>query len=254
MTSKFSQPEYDEKYRIMRQAGAWLHEILAQAKLLCLPGVSGADLDRFCFQEIKKRDCEPSFLGYQGFPNSLVFCLNQEVVHGIPTADKVIEMNDLVTLDLGLTYQGWVVDHAISFVVGQNQAASRLIQATEAALSRAIDIIRPGIKVGDIGHTVAEVAQKNHVFVIFECAGHGVGESVHTPPNIPNYGRQHTGAVIKEGMVLAIEPIFSLGTNYTYNLDDGWTVVTEDESLCAQSEHSLMVTADGCEVLTRPLD
>jgi len=237
----------------MRQAGAWLYEILHGAKARCQPGASGIDIDRFCYQEIKAKKCEPSFLGYQNFPNSLVFCLNHEVVHGIPTADKVISDGDLVTLDLGLTHQGLVVDSAISFVVGQNPDAEKLIKATRSALETVIAIIRPGIRVGDIGHVVESIANNNNVKVIYECAGHGVGPSLHSPPNIPNYGQPNQGHEIKEGMALAIEPIFSLGTNYTNTLSDRWTVVTDDGSLCAQSEHSIFVTADGCEVLTKPL-
>ena len=252
-TPQFSQPEFKQKYEIMRQGGAWLNEILQQAKEICQPGISAAKIDRFCYQKIKAKQCEPSFLGYQNFPNSLVFCLNHEVVHGIPIEDKVIQANDLVTLDLGLTHQGLVVDHAISFVAGENQPASRLIKITQDALQSAIAVIKPGIKVGDISHTVESIANNNKVFVIYECAGHGVGKSVHTPPSIPNYGRPNQGTEIKEGMTLAIEPIFSLGTNYTFTLSDQWTVITDDDSLCAQSEHSIIVTQDGCEVLTLPM-
>lgn len=237
----------------MRQGGAWLHEILLAAKEICQHGVSAAEVDQFCFQKIKARNCQPSFLGYQGFPNSLVFCLNNEVVHGIPVADKIIQPNDLVTLDLGLTHRGLVVDHAISFVVGKNQPAEKIIAATEEALHTAIKKIKPGIRVGDISHAIEGIAEKNNVFVIYECAGHGVGESVHTPPNIPNYGRPNRGPELTPGLTIAIEPIFSLGTNYTLTLDDGWTVVTDDGSLCAQSEHSLMVTETGCEILTAPI-
>lgn len=247
----FSQKQFTEKYISMKAGGQILAEIIYWLKSKCHPGVSAIELDQLAFAEIKKRNAEPAFFKYQGFPNSLIVCLNEEVVHGIPHEKKIIKSGDLVTLDLGLTYAGYITDMAISFVVGQpkNQAPA-LIKATQEALAKAIAIIKPGITIGDIGHTIEQVADSYFFFVIHDCAGHGVGRQVHESPIIPNYGQAGKGVKLQEGMTVAIEPIFSENTEKTDTLLDGWTLVTDDGSLAAQSEHTIMVTADGCEVLT----
>jgi methionyl aminopeptidase len=248
----FSDPKINKKYNAMKQGGAILHHVIYAAKELCLPGTSAFDVDHFCFQEIKKNKCTPAFLAYQGFPASLVLCLNEEVVHGIPVKDKIIENGDLVTLDLGLIYQGFIVDMAISFVAGSlsNPATQKLIKTTEQALYAVIDQIKPGLHIGDIGHTVENIAIKNSCHVIYDCAGHGVGNHVHEAPTIANYGQIGQGPTLHVGQTIAVEPIMSIGTNHTYTLSDGWTMVTEDGSLSAQSEHTLIVTEKGCEILT----
>ncbi|MFA4930620.1 MAG: type I methionyl aminopeptidase [Patescibacteria group bacterium] len=243
------------KYISMRQGGAILHDILYQIKKKCHPGVNALDLDRQALSLIKENQATPSFFGFQGFPNSLIVCLNQEVVHGIPYENKIIAAGDLVTLDLGLKYRGWCVDMAISFVVGQtkNQAKYHLIEATRQALDAAIDIIKPGTTIGDIGHVIEAIADQYDLKVIYDCAGHGVGQTVHDAPTIPNFGQAGQGAVLEAGMTLALEPIFAQTTNHIKVLPDHWTIITDDNSLAAQSEHTVIVTPDGCEILTQPL-
>lgn len=248
----FDDPQINQKYLAMKHGGAILHRIIHAAQEKCYPGASAFDIDCFCFQEIKKNNCDPTFLGYNGFPASLVLCLNEEVVHGIPVKEKIISNGDLVTLDLGLTYQGYVVDMAISFVAGDlpNRPAVQLIKTTQKALHGVIDILRPGVHIGDIGYLVEKTAIQNSAHVIYECAGHGVGKAMHEKPTIANYGQSGQGPILHIGQTIAIEPIMALGTNYTENLNDGWTIVTEDGSLAAQSEHTVIITPDGCEILT----
>ena len=248
----FQDSTIQQKYQAMKTGGHILSKIIHSAKDLCLPDTPSASIDKFCYDQIKAQGCQPAFLGFQGFPASLVLCLNNEVVHGIPTEDKIIQNGDLVTLDLGLIHDGYVVDMAISFVAGnkKNIQAQSLIDTTRFALDEIIKIIRPGIHTGAIGFFIEGVAKQNHHHVIYECAGHGVGEHVHEPPTIANYGRPGEGPALTVGQTIAIEPIMSLGTNHTYTLSDGWTMVTEDDSLAAQSEHTLIVTESGCEVLT----
>lgn len=252
----FDNPQLQAKYEAMRQAGALLHEILYKTKDKCHPGVNALTLDRYAHEQIIENNAKPSFLGFQGYPNSLIVCLNNEVVHGIPYENKVVSDGDLVTLDLGLKYQGWCVDMATSFVVGQTNQSMKyhLIEATRQALEKAIDIVGPGVAIGDIGNAVEQVANEYDLKVIYDCAGHGVGQTVHDPPTIPNYGRPGQGAVLKSGMTIALEPIFSESTNSINTLPDNWTVITDNGSLAAQSEHTVMVTEDGCEILTLPLD
>ena len=250
---QFSDPKIQEKYEAMKSGGKMLSEIIHEASKLCLPGTPSAQVDSFCYKAIKDQGCEPAFLGFQGFPASLVFCLNNEVVHGIPSDEKIIKNGDLVTLDLGLIHDGYVVDMALSLVAGdqKNIEAQQLIDSTRFALDEVIKIIRPGFHTGGIGFFIENIAKKNNHHVIYECAGHGVGVSVHEPPVIANYGNLGEGPALEVGQSIAIEPIMSIGTNHTNILSDGWTMVTDDDSLAAQSEHTVIVTESGCEILTQ---
>lgn len=235
----------------MQQGGKILHEIIYQLKKLCIHGVSAMDLEKECVRLIKQSGASPGFLGYQGYPNALIVCRNNEVVHGIPHASKVIQNGDLVTLDLGLSYQGYITDMAISFTIGQAiKQANNLIFATQTALQTAIENIKPGMRTGDLGYLIEQIAVEYKFCVVRDCAGHGVGKSVHESPIIPNFGQRGQGIVFSTGMTLAIEPIFSESTEHTYVLDDDWTLVTDDGSLSAQSEHTIIITETGCEVLT----
>jgi len=249
----FSDSSIQKKYEAMKFGGKMLSEIIHSASKLCLPDTPSSQVDSFCYKAIKDRGCEPAFLGYQGFPASLVFCLNDEVVHGIPSDEKIIKNGDLVTLDLGLTHNGYVLDMALSFVAGdkKNIEAQQLIDSTRFALNEVIKIIKPGLHIGDIGYLVEKIAKENNHHTIYECAGHGVGSAVHEPPIIANYGNLGEGPALIEGQTIAIEPIMSIGTNHTRTLSDGWTMVTDDGSLSAQSEHTLIVTEGGCEILTQ---
>jgi methionyl aminopeptidase len=256
MTTSFTDSKIQAKYQAMKTGGHILSEIIHAAKDLCLPGTPSSKVDQYCYQAIKSNGCQPAFLGYQGFPATLVLCLNNEVVHGIPTDKKIISAGDLVTLDLGLVYQGYVTDMAISFVAGTKEnnniydTAQNLINTTRLALDEVIKIIKPGLHIGDIGNLIEKTATDYRFKVIYECAGHGVGTNMHESPTIANYGHIGAGPKLSIGQTIAIEPIMSVSTNHTYTLSDGWTMVTDDDSIAAQSEHTLIVTEDGCEILT----
>jgi methionyl aminopeptidase len=240
----------DEEFAKMAHAGRVVAEIHQRLRGAAQPGVSLLELDRMAAEIIRERECTPSFLNYHGYPAHVCLSPNEVIVHGIPDDRRLVE-GDLLSLDAGAIYQGWHADAAITFGVGTvSPEALVLMEATERAMWAGIDHIRPGKRLGDIGHAVESVAAELGLGVVREYTGHGIGRQMHEDPQVLNYGTPGTGMKLRAGMAVCIEPMFNIGTGATRVLEDGWSVVTADGSLSAHFEHTVAVTADGPRVLT----
>lgn len=243
----------DSEIAAMRQSGKILASVLDTLISKVEVGMSTKDLSVLAKDELKTSGGQPTFLGYNGFPDIICISLNDEVVHGIPSADRIIQLGDIVSLDFGVTYDGMITDSARTIIVGQpiNHEDVNLVSTTETSLDAAIAIVKDGIKVGDIGFAVSEVLNAGHYGVVRDMVGHAVGHNLHEIPNIPNYGRKDTGPELVAGMTIAIEPMATLG-DYRVKVDpDNWTVRTVDGSRSAHFEHTVLITQTGCEVLTK---
>lgn len=247
-----------EEIAHLTEGGKRLARVVAAAASMVAPGVTTAELDAAAEKMIRDGGDEPAFLHYQPsgvarpFPATLCVSLNEEVVHGIPTENnQVIAEGDIVSIDCGLVHQGLITDHAVSVVAGvTDEKTKRLLVATKEALMAGIAAITPGGHVGDIGAAIDAVAHKYHYGNVFEFGGHGVGHQVHEPPFIMNVAEQGEGDELVPGMVLAIEPMFTEGTDRVRMLADDYTVVTRDGSRSAHFEHTVVVTEDGAQILT----
>lgn len=214
------------------------------------PGVSLRELDAIAAEVIRAHDCTPSFLGYHGYPASICTSPNSTIVHGIPDNYRLRE-GDLISIDAGAIYEGFHADAAFTAGVGElDEEAARLIEVTERALLAGIAAVRPGARTGDIGHAVQQVVEAAGFSVVREYVGHGIGRAMHEEPQIPNYGRPHSGVRLKPGMAICIEPMVNVGDFGTTLQDDGWTVVTADGSRSAHFEHTVAITDQGAWVLT----
>lgn len=235
----------------MRKGGKILAMVLEEVCKRALPGVSTAELDQFAENFILSNGGRPGFKGYHGFPASLCTARNEVIVHGIPRKDEFIAEGDLFTADCGVIYDGLYTDAARSVGVGEiSSEKRRLLKTAEKALYAAIDLIKPGIHVGEIGRTIEKIIRAAGFHVIHDLTGHGVGRNLHEDPVVLNYWDGKPGPVLKPGMTLAIEPIFSVGTSKMRTLSDNWTLVTIDNSPAIQMEHTIVVTENGCEILT----
>ncbi len=244
----------DDEIKAMRASGKILAAVLRTLKDQTVAGISTGELGEIAAKEIKKLGGEPAFLGYGSpipFPDVVCVSVNDAVVHGVPSAQTVLKNSDVVSLDLGVAYQGMITDAAITVVVGEpSEEVDRLLQATKKSLNAGLAVIKDGVQVGDISCAIQKVLDRAGYGIVRDLVGHGVGHEVHEDPNIPNYGKKGTGPRIVAGMTLAIEPMATLG-NYAVHLDgDGWTVRTNDGSLAAHFEHTILVTSAGCEILT----
>lgn len=236
---------------IMRTAGRIVAEVLEILLDRLEPGLTTLDLDRIAEREIRARDGIPSFKGYRDFPASLCVSINNEIVHGIP-GKRVIKSGDLVSLDLGAIYQGYHGDSAVTVGVGPiTPDQKRLIAVARDSLEAGIRQVQVGRRLGDVGAAIQQVAEAEGFSVVREYVGHGIGRSLHEQPNVPNYGTPGEGRRLEAGLVLAIEPMVNIGTHETRLLSDKWTVVTADGSLSAHFEHTIAVTPNGPDVLTR---
>lgn len=239
----------------MREGGRMLATVLQLLKKRLEPGMSTKDLALIAASELEKLGGRPSFLGYQGFPDVICISVNDEVVHGIPRADKVIAEGDIVGLDFGVTYRDMITDSAISVIAGKpkTQGHIRLLEDTGQALETGIAAVHDQVRTGDIGAAVEGSLAKlkgRRYGIVRDLVGHGVGHQVHEDPNIPNYGRPNTGPWLSKGMTIAIEPMVTLGSERVVMSPDGWTVLTADHSRSAHFEHTVLITEDGAEVLT----
>ncbi len=234
------------------RAGAIVAEVLARVSERADPGVSTAELDRIAEELIRATDgATPAFKGLYGFPATLCTSINEEVVHGIPSAERVLSSGDVLSVDVGVKLDGLYADAAVTVAVGEvSGEASRLLERTRLALERAVAEARVGAHVGDIGAAVQETVEPEGYSVIRELVGHGVGHAAHEDPQVPNYGRRGKGQELREGLVIAIEPMVNVGGRKIRTLDDDWTVVTADGSLSAHFEHTVAVTERGPRVLT----
>ena len=235
----------------MRQAGRITGEALLKAGEAVRPGVTTKHLDDIIRAYIEKCGAKPSFLGYAGFPGSACISVNDQVIHGIPSKDKVLRDGDIVKIDVGAFYRGFHGDSANTFAVGEiPDEAKRLIEVTKESWRRGVDAIKPGGRVGDVGHAVESHVKKFGYSVVRRYVGHGVGHELHEDPEVPNYGTPGRGPRLCEGMVIAIEPMVNVGGPDVIELSDGWTVLTKDHSLSAHYEHTVAITENGVEILT----
>lgn len=241
--------------RKIREGGKILRQILAGAAKLARPGISTWELDRYAEKEILKAGGRPSFKNYGSrenpFPAALCASVNSVVVHGIPSKKTILRAGDIVGLDIGMQYKGLYTDTAITVPVGKISAdAARLLSATKRALERGIGRAKAGNRIGDIAAAVENIAKAEGLGVVRDLVGHGVGYDLHEDPQVPNYGKAGSGELLAEGMVIAIEPMFTLGAYKLKVDDDGWTVRTADGSLAAHFEHTVAVGKNGAEILT----
>lgn len=236
----------------MRESGRILAAVLTWLKPKITEGISAGELNDLAARELQALGGQAAFLGYQGFPGSICISVNDEVVHGIPRGDKILTNGDIVSLDLGVLYKGMITDSAVSVVCGAvgNGKNSDLVMYTDQALQEGLSVIKDGCRTGDIGHAIQKVLDKQGYGIVRDLVGHGVGHEVHEDPNIPNFGRKNTGPVLQAGMTVAIEPMATLGREAVAIDPDGWTVRTRDGSAAAHFEHTVLITEDGCEVLT----
>jgi methionyl aminopeptidase len=241
-----------DEIQAMRESGHMLAATLQAVKRETRPGVSTKHLADVAARELKSLGGKPSFLGYQGFPDVLCVSVNEEVVHGIPRASKIIADGDIVSLDFGVTYKGMITDAAISCIAGKAKVEDqRLVDVTAESLQAGIHVVRNGVWTGDIGAAVARVLAQHHYGIVRDLVGHGVGHELHEDPNVPNYGRKRTGTQLQAGMTIAIEPMATIGDYEIYIADDDWTIVTVDHSRSAHFEHTVLITEDGFEILTQ---
>lgn len=238
----------------MRVAGRLAAEVLEMIGEHVKPGVSTGELDRICHDYIvNQQQAIPAPLNYNGFPKSICTSVNHVVCHGIPSDSKILKNGDILNIDITVIKDGFHGDTSKMFLVGDVAPhAKRLVRITQECLYKAIDLVRPGTRLGDIGHVIQTYAESHNYSVVREYCGHGIGKIFHEDPQVLHYGKAGTGIELLEGMTFTIEPMINLGARHTkLSKADGWTVTTKDRRLSAQWEHTLAVTADGCEVLTR---
>ena len=236
---------------IMRVAG----EIVGDAHKYLIPylkpGITTKEIDSLARDYILSRDATPSCYHYNGYPANICISINDEVVHGIAGDRKLLE-GDIVTLDICACYKGYHGDSAWTYPVGKiSKEKEYLLEHTEKSLYEGLSKIKAGAHIGDIGEAIQKYAEQHNLGVVKELCGHGVGNNLHEDPDVPNYGKKNTGPMLKEGMVIAVEPMLNLGTADVYLLDDDWTVVTADNRPSAHFEHTVLITKDGYEILTK---
>ena len=236
----------------MREAGRLAAEGLELIGDYVVPGVSTEKLDSICHDHIVNvQKAIPACLGYRGFPKSVCTSVNQVVCHGIPSEKKILKNGDIINIDVTVIKDGWYGDTSKMYTVGSVAAhAQRLIDVSQECLYKAIDLVKPGIRLGDIGHLIQTHAEANYYSVVRDYCGHGIGMEFHEEPQVLHYGTPNTGLVLAEGMTFTIEPMVNAGKHGTKLKPDGWTVETRDGRLTSQWEHTLAVTSDGVEVLT----
>jgi len=235
----------------MRAANQLVADVLAELEAAVAPGVTTADLDQLAERLVREAGAVPAFKGYRGYPATLCISLNEQVVHGIPSPDRVLKDGDIVSLDIGAKLNGFFGDSAVTVPVGDvPEETTRLLQVTRESLERAIERAQAGGRLSDISHAVQTWVEAHGFSIVREFVGHGIGEKLHEDPQIPNYGTPGRGAKLAPGMVLAIEPMVAMGRPETKVLADGWTAVTKDGSLAAHFEHTVAVSEDGPLVLT----
>jgi len=237
----------------MRRSGKIVRQVLDEVAALVKPGISTMDLERAAAKKIKDLGAKPAFKGYYDYPCVLCTSVNQEIVHGIPNEKRMLKQGDIVSIDCGVVLDGYYGDAAITVPVGdgQNETVKKLLQVTRESLYKGIEKARVGNTVGDVGAAVQEHVEANGFSVVREFVGHGIGTKLHEDPQVPNFGTRGHGARLREGMVLAIEPMVNVGRPGARVLDDKWTAVTEDGSLSAHFEHCVAVTSDGPVILTQ---
>lgn len=230
----------------MKISGCLSAAVLREVGARCVPGVSTLELDEFAEHYIRSHGGTPTFKGYGGYPGSICASINEQVVHGIPSSKVKLKSGDIISIDVGATVDGWAGDNAWTFAVGKiAPEKKKLLEVTEKCMWAGISAARVGNRLGDIGHAVQSVAKQAGFGVVRDYTGHGIGRSMHESPNVPNFGMRHVGMKLEEGMVLAIEPMITMGTHKTRVMGDGWLVVTQDGKPAAHFEKTVAITADG---------
>lgn len=244
----------DREIELLRVAGSIVYDTHCYLKKFIKPGITTAEIDKLGYDYIISRGALPSFKGYEGYPASICTSVNQEVVHGIP-GKKRLKNGDIITLDIGACYKGYHGDSAWTYAVGNiSKENAYLMEHTKKSLYIGLNEIKPGNHIGDIGYAIETYAKEHNLGVIKELVGHGVGTCVHEEPDVPNYGKKGSGPMLKKGMVIAVEPMLTLGSPDIVILDDDWTIETEDYSNSAHYEHTVVVTENGYEILTGGLN
>lgn len=251
MSKNMNRVKTQEEIQAMREGGRMLAAVLENVKLNTRAGMTTKQLADMAALKLKELGGEPAFLGYRGFPDVMCIAVNEEVQHTIP-GDRVIQEGDIVNCDFGVLWKGLITDAAITFPVGEiNAEARNLLIGTEAALDAAIKTVKHGVRVRDISKAIEKVLKAHGLGIVRELCGHGVGHALHEDPDIPNFGADGGSFRLKAGMTIAIEPIATAGSAKIEFMPDGWNILTEDGSWACQFEHSLLVTHEGCEVLTK---
>ncbi len=241
----------EHELELMRKAGQILAKVHEELGRELREGMSTKDIDRLGEEMIRSYGCIPNFLHYNGYPASICVSVNDEVVHGIPTEERIIQSGDIVSLDAGLIYQGYHSDAARTHAVGEvSDEARKLIAVTKQSFFEGIKYAKPGNHLVDIARGIQTYAEGNGFSVVRDLVGHGIGTSLHEDPEIPNFVRRRRGTKLQKGMTLAIEPMINAGVEDVWWLEDDWTVVTIDGRLSAHYENTIAITEDGCEILT----
>lgn len=245
----------EREIELMRKAGMLVSEMHKFIKPFIKEGISTLELDKLCEEFILNHDAVPSCKGYEGFPCTLCTSVNEVVVHGIPNKNKILKNGDIITIDVVIGYKGYQGDAAWTYAVGEiDDDKKYLMEHTEKSLYEGLKMVKPGNRIGDISYAVQQYADSHNLGIVRELCGHGIGRDMHEEPEVPNYGIPNTGARLKPGMVICIEPMLTFGKRDIWLLDDEWTVVTQDSKPAAHYEHTVLVTEDGYEILTPRLD
>lgn len=240
----------DEEIELMRQVNRLVGKTLGELSNHIKPGVTTLQLDRIAEQFIRDHGAIPTFLGYGGFPNSICTSVNEQVVHGIPN-NRALKEGDVVSVDCGAQLNGFCGDSAYTFCVGEvEESVKRLLQITKESLYKGIEQAREDKRIGDIGSTIQQYCENRGYSVVRELVGHGIGREMHEAPEVPNYGKAGTGAVIKRGMCLAIEPMINMGGRKVVFENDGWTVRTKDRKYSAHFEHTVAIRNGNADILS----
>ena len=241
----------NEQISLMRESGKLTRDVLDLIGRSIKVGMTTKDLDKIAYDFIRSNGAIPSFLGYSGYPASICASVDQMVVHGIPSEDVVIKEGQLVSIDVGVILNGWHGDAARTFMVGEvSEQKRKLVKTTEECFFKAVENLRDGTPLGDIGYHVQTHAEANGFSVVRALVGHGIGREMHEDPSVPNYGKKGTGIRLKKGMTIAIEPMINMGTHQVDFLSDGWSVVTRDRLPSAHYENTVAITDNGVEILT----
>ncbi|MBI2980823.1 MAG: type I methionyl aminopeptidase [Deltaproteobacteria bacterium] len=241
----------EEEIRKIRTAAKMVAEVLMVLEDKVKPGITTKELDRIAEEKIRRLGAKPAFKGYRGFQAALCTSINEEIVHGIPSQVRILKEGDIIGLDCGVIYEGYYGDAAKTFPVGRiDSESSMLLQVTEEALGKGVLEVKTGNRIGDIAAAIQAHAERHGYGVVRDFVGHGIGRQLHEEPQVPNFGQPHTGLRLSTGMVLALEPMFNLGTQEVKILEDGWTAVTADGKRSAHFEHTVALTPKGGEVLS----
>jgi len=240
----------EKDLEMLRKSGRILAGLMEKIEGFIKPGISTAEIDRLAEELVRKESAQPAFKGYKGFPATVCTSINEEIVHGIP-GKRLLKEGDIISLDLGINYNGYFSDTAFTMGLGRiNRACARLIAVTKKALFFGIKQARQKNNLSDISYSIQDYVEKNGFSVVRAFVGHGIGHKLHEEPEIPNFGRPHNGPLLSSGMVFAIEPMVNMGTWESEILDNGWTAVTKDRLPSAHFEHTVAITANGPEILT----